>query len=267
MFSAYIQALRICPDWDTGNTLAKVLPGIEALKTQQIDELIAAYNETSELRGSFGFNGSNPYFYGSGLISHLNRLGSRQFKFAAGRLGIDEFCALAVNPNVEQEMQAAERDLAAARQQDPVRDTPPFQLLTLPTFDVSAIEQVLQAGLPELDAAAAARVQAHLATAGRGAEEWIGEGMRRQAERPPEQIGECVFCAQDLAGSPVIGHYRAFFSNAYRQLQRNIVGTPTASRFFARSGKALTPRQRSRSRFPGMEMALRLSRGLSIETV
>jgi hypothetical protein len=86
MFSAYIQALRICPDWDTGNTLAKVLPGIEALKTQQIDELLAAYNETRELRGSFGFNGSNPYFYGSGLISHLNRLGFRQFKFAAGRL-------------------------------------------------------------------------------------------------------------------------------------------------------------------------------------
>ena len=142
-----------------------------------------------------------------------------------GGLGIDEFCALAANPDVEQEIQAAERNLAAAHQQDPVRDTPAFQLLTLPAFDVPTIEQVLQAGLPELDAAAAARVQAHLATAGRGAEEWISEGMRRQAERPPEQNGECVFCAQDLAGSPVIGHYRAFFSNAYRELQRNIVGT------------------------------------------
>ncbi len=139
-------------------------------------------------------------------------------------MNIDQFCALPANANVEQEIQAAERDLAAAREQDPVRDTPPFQLLTLPVFDVPAIERVLQAGLPQLDAAAAARVQAHLATTGQGAEEWIGEGMRRQAERPAAQSSECVFCAQDLAGSPVIGHYRAFFSAAYRELQRDITG-------------------------------------------
>lgn len=145
-----------------------------------------------------------------------------------GGLNIDEFCALPANPNVDQEILAAERNLAAAREQDPVRDTAPFQLLTLPVFDVAAIERVLQAGLPELDAAAAARVQTHLATAGAGAEAWIGEGVRRQAERPADQRGECVFCAQDLGGSPVIGHYRAFFSGAYRELQRNISGAAGA---------------------------------------
>ena len=139
-------------------------------------------------------------------------------------LNIEQFCALPASANIEQEIRSAERNLAAARQQDPVRDTPPFQLLTLPVFDVPVIERALQAGLPELDATAAARVHAHLATAGQGAEEWISEGMRRQAERPAAQSSECVFCAQDLAGSPVIGHYRAFFSAAYRELQRNIVG-------------------------------------------
>ena len=137
---------------------------------------------------------------------------------------VDQFCALAANPNVEQEIQGAERNLAAAREQDPVRNMPAFELLTLPAFDLAGIEGVLQAGVPELDAEAAARVQEHLATSGRGAQEWIGEGMRLQAERPPGVGGECVFCAQDLAGSPVIGHYRAFFSDAYRALQRDIVG-------------------------------------------
>lgn len=181
-------------------------------------------------------------------------------------LGIDEFCALAANPNVEQEIQTAERNLAAAREQAPVRDTLPFQLLTLPTFDVPGIEQVLQAGLPELDATAATRVQAHMATAGRDAEEWIGEGMRRQAERPPEQSGECVFCAQDLAGSPVIGHYRAFFSNAYQELLRKIVETTTMmnqahadneAANFERSVRILGERRQFWARFvelPGLDV-------------
>jgi len=86
ILSAYIQALRNCPSWDSGNTLAKVLPGIEKLTASQIDALVAAYNETSELRGSFGFNGTKPNAYGSGLVSYLNRLGNRQFKYSSNWL-------------------------------------------------------------------------------------------------------------------------------------------------------------------------------------
>ena len=82
MFSAYVQALRKCTSWDSGNTMAKALPGIEKLSKLQIDDLAAAYNENSELRGSFGFNGKSTKFYGPGLVSHLNLLGARQFTFA-----------------------------------------------------------------------------------------------------------------------------------------------------------------------------------------
>ncbi|MHB1494980.1 MAG: toll/interleukin-1 receptor domain-containing protein [Acidithiobacillus sp.] len=82
MLNAYIQALRNCKNWDSGNVLAKALPGIEKLTSSQIDALVATYNETGELRGSFGFNGTNPRGYGLGLVSYLNRLGSRQFKYS-----------------------------------------------------------------------------------------------------------------------------------------------------------------------------------------
>ena len=82
MFSAYVQALRKCPSWSEGNVLGDALLGIEELTAQQIDELVAAFNETGELRGSFAFNGSKPRFHGPGLVSHLNRLGSRQFRFS-----------------------------------------------------------------------------------------------------------------------------------------------------------------------------------------
>jgi wobble nucleotide-excising tRNase len=159
-------------------------------------------------------------------------------------LTVDQFCALQANPNVAPEIEAAERNLAAAREQDPVRNTPAFELLGLPSFDLQTIETVLQAGVPELDAAAAARVQEHLATSGRNAEEWIGEGMRRQAERPPAIADECVFCAQNLVGSPVIGHYRAFFSDAYRALQRN-VGAASAGLNQTHADNAATTLERS----------------------
>lgn len=162
-------------------------------------------------------------------------------------MSVDQFCALVENPNVEQEIQSAERNLAAAREQDPVRNTPVFDLLRLPTFDLAGIEGVLHAEVPEFDVAAVARVQEHLAKSGRGAEEWIGEGMRLQEERPAEVAGECVFCAQDLAGSPVIRHYRAFFSNAYRALQSSIVG----------AGAALA-QSHSDNAAAGLERALRI---------
>ena len=83
MFEAYLQALRQCSSWDCGNTQAKVFPGIAKLTVQQIDEFVSAYNQTEELHGSFGFNGSRPQFHGPGLASYLNRLSQRKFRFAS----------------------------------------------------------------------------------------------------------------------------------------------------------------------------------------
>jgi hypothetical protein len=80
MLSAYIQAVCECPNWDVGNILADVLPFIEKLTDNQIDQIVTAFNDNGELRGSFGFNGNKPSAYGSGVVPHLNRLGARQFK-------------------------------------------------------------------------------------------------------------------------------------------------------------------------------------------
>ena len=79
MFNAYVQALRKCPNWDAGNVLARVLPAIERASDQQIDDLIAANNDNTEVRYSFGFRGNKSSQYGDGLIAHLHRLGSRRF--------------------------------------------------------------------------------------------------------------------------------------------------------------------------------------------
>lgn len=175
-----------------------------------------------------------------------------------GTLSVDAFCALPQIPDVDQAIQNAERDLAASREQDPIRNTPVLELLRLPEFDIAPTERILQSGVADLDVVAAARVQEHLALAGPGAEEWAAEGMRRQLEMPAQNNVLCVFCAQDLSRSPVIAHYRAYFSAAYRDLKRSVVDALTTLRrthaddavvTFERSIRVMEQRRQFWSRF------------------
>jgi wobble nucleotide-excising tRNase len=134
-----------------------------------------------------------------------------------GTLDVDAFCALEARSNIADEIQAAERLLAAAREQDAVRTTGGFDPFQLPGFDLGALTALLQRDLPDLDAAAAAQVQAHLAGLGSGGEGWVGEGMRLIPDS-----GSCPFCAQDLHGSNLVAHYRAYFSAGYAALKQGI---------------------------------------------
>jgi hypothetical protein len=81
MFPAFIKSIRECWGFDHGNRLADLLPAIERLSDQQIDELVGAYNEGGQAAGSYGFNGSKPRQHGPGLVYHLNRLGGRNFRY------------------------------------------------------------------------------------------------------------------------------------------------------------------------------------------
>ena len=139
-----------------------------------------------------------------------------------GTYSVDDFCALEANPNIDQDIQAAVQNLAASCQQDPIRNTPSFQLLQLPEIDLVAIKTVLDSGLSDIDTAATTQVQQHLQSIGDNAERWIADGMERQNSVQDAGTNSCVFCAQDLSSSPMITHYRAFFSEAYRNHQQSI---------------------------------------------
>jgi hypothetical protein len=45
-------------------------------------ELVDAYNGNSQVYDSYGFNGDRTYSYGSGLVPHLHRLGSRRYEMS-----------------------------------------------------------------------------------------------------------------------------------------------------------------------------------------
>lgn len=85
--------------------------------------------------------------------------------------------------------------------------------------------------MAELEAAAAGRVRTHIARLGRGGEAWVSDGMTRIEPVSEGHDGEiCPFCAQDLGGSELIGHYRAYFSQAYEDLKLAIRQTGVAIR-------------------------------------
>ena len=131
-------------------------------------------------------------------------------------LSIDDFCALQPREDIDKAIIRAERELNAARKADAIQRYPEFASITLPEFDLTAVESLLSTQLPDLEAAAATRVKEHLARIGERSENWVGEGMGRIRGE------DCPFCGQHLRGSSLIAHYQAYFSEAYRELRTKI---------------------------------------------
>jgi len=162
-----------------------------------------------------------------------------------GSFSVDAFCALPERSNIDTAIQEAERNLAAARSADAVRQQAGFDSISLPAFGTDAITALLQRGLAELDASAVARVQAHLSSLGTDGETWVADGMKRLAPAAAAAGHEiCPFCAQDLRGSPILAHYRAYFSAAYDMLKQAIA-RETATLSATHSGEVMAAFERS----------------------
>lgn len=138
-------------------------------------------------------------------------------------LGVDEFCALQPIANVDARIQDAERALAAAQSGAAVQAEPEFAALALPAFDTAGINALLARGMENLDANAAAQVQAHLAQIGVNGERWVSDGVAiLSSDGQPWDEKDCPFCAQPLNGSDIIDHYRAYFSAEYTTLKTDL---------------------------------------------
>lgn len=133
-----------------------------------------------------------------------------------GNLTVDAFCALAPRQDVEQAIAEAERNLAAGRQADEIQRHRIFSTISLPQFDLRAIEGLLSRRLQDLESAAAREVQEHISGLGERGESWVANGMTRI------HAPTCPFCAQSISDSSLIAHYQAYFSDAYRNLKREI---------------------------------------------
>ncbi|MCK4785869.1 MAG: AAA family ATPase [Desulfobacteraceae bacterium] len=162
-----------------------------------------------------------------------------------GTMSVDDFCGLSAQAGIDDAIQAAERSLAAGREQALIRNTFEFAMLDLPAFDIAEIDGVLGQDLQTLDSAAAERVRAHLSKLGQGAETWVADGMERIPDAAEGRVTSfCPFCAQDMQGSPVLQHYRAYFSQEYANLKR-AVSTVQASVNLTHGGDVPTTFERA----------------------
>ena len=202
-------------------------------------------------------------------IRELSRIAGRIPAAMRGSLSVDDFCALSIEANLDDAIQGAEQTVAALGHRDSIEATPQFELLDLPEMDLNEVEQLLEADFPSLDAAALGRVQSHFRTLGLGAETWVDDGMRRTtAAEGSDYSGACPFCGQDLHGSELIDHYRAYFSDAYDELKRRTGATLDAFRAahgeivvsaFERAARIIIQRRQFWSRFCTIE-------GLDLDT-
>ncbi len=139
-----------------------------------------------------------------------------------GNLTVDAFCALRMIPDLEALIEEAKRRLAAARDAEKIASTPIFAPLRLPKIDIENFRLLLKQGLKDLDAGALRQVQEHLGRLGREGEEWVAKGMELTKPVEEGRASECPFCAQGLASSPLLTHYRAYFGDAYNRLRNDI---------------------------------------------
>jgi wobble nucleotide-excising tRNase len=161
--------------------------------------------------------------YVARIETHNTELRNRQNAIPArdlGAYGVDAFCDLPVERDVEARIRDAEQSLAAALDQNRIRTTPNFTAIEFPDFDTEEIAEALRQTLDTLDTAAAAHVQEHLQFLGGGAETWVQDGMSRILRAETGDV--CPFCVQELGGSPIINQYRAFFGQEYTSLKRRI---------------------------------------------
>ncbi len=86
MVVAYIESIKKCKTYSEANELAMLLPSVESLTDIQINSLLNAFNENSQISDSFGFNGGQPKNHGKGLIFHLQRISKKDFKLEGRKI-------------------------------------------------------------------------------------------------------------------------------------------------------------------------------------
>ena len=134
-------------------------------------------------------------------------------------ISVDEFCALPFVPEIDDKINAAERKLMAASNRTEMRSAPKFPTLGIPGFDKDNIEQILLTGLSDIDSAAVTQVWEHAKAFGEGGESWVETGFRHMVGGDDET---CPFCGQSTDGLDLVAHYRAYFSEGYKQLKQKL---------------------------------------------
>lgn len=160
------------------------------------------------------------------LATHLNRFNEINRKTAAELkaaeaalaedkptdMGLDEFFALAPNPDYDKRLEDAELAVKAVQQADKIAALKPLEELSVPTLPTE-MAHVLASTIADIDATARDRLLEHFNRFhfDKKAEEWIGYGL--------DHIhgDSCPFCGrEDVDQEGMVTLYGQIFGDAYR---------------------------------------------------
>ncbi len=139
-----------------------------------------------------------------------------------GDMSVDDFCKLPPYPDIEKAINDIKKSIKTAESKD-VKNKSGFQTIELPALDIGVINAILQKDLPDLEQDAENMVKTHFAKLGKGAQNWVSDGVNKFEPIYSEKGDEiCPFCAQSLEHSPLINHYKDYFSLVYNNLKAEI---------------------------------------------
>lgn len=137
-------------------------------------------------------------------------------------LDVETFASLPPRENVLRDIEMLTQRLAEARRAEQIRTQAELPMIAVPIVERAALDALLSRRLEDIDAAALDAVRQHVDRLGSGAEEWIATGVDHAGGLAALPGASCPFCAQPLALSTMVQHFRSFFSERYAQHKRDI---------------------------------------------
>lgn len=133
---------------------------------------------------------------------------------------LETFLGLAADNDIDTKIKAKQEEIKVAEGASEIQEKRSLSVLNLPTLPPN-IEAVLGKTIEGVSADAERRVKEHIEKhmAYRiriSLEGWLGQGVAI------EDHEVCPMCAQPINGSPLIGALRDYFSDAYRDFQREL---------------------------------------------
>ena len=130
---------------------------------------------------------------------------------------LKDFLKLTADPEIDTKITEQEKSLEAIRQANQLRTRSALAEIVLPELS-GRLEELLAKTLDDIAEDAEQLIAAHLTghSMTEYGESWLAEGMPFTAD------DTCPFCGQSLQGLPLIGAYRAVFSEGYSTLRADI---------------------------------------------
>lgn len=157
---------------------------------------------------------------------------------AAG-MDLERFLALPVDPGVASRIEEQKQRVEAARGAKALAAKATLTIPTLPNIDRAAVEALLALGVSQVAAGAEEMTRRHVERClGAKGREWLAAGVQHLDARATARrsgtpgcdapghddpsVEPCPFCGADVAANSLVGAFRAFFSDSYRDLSARL---------------------------------------------